>query len=73
MVLLISTVGVKMGSDAGPLTSILAGMMPLIRSKMNEVDEKTLQTIANIMAQAFEKVSDPDISESEFAVWLKFE
>lgn len=73
MVMLISTVGVKMGSDTGPLTSILAGMMPLIRTKVGEVDEKTLQTIANIMAQAFEKVSNPEVSESEFAEWLKFD
>jgi hypothetical protein len=52
---------------------IFMGMMPLIRSKVNEVDEKTLQQLSNIMAQAFEKVSDPNVSESEFSEWLKFD
>ena len=60
-----------MGSDG--FSGILSGMMPLIRSKVNEVDEKTLQQISNIMAQAFEKVSDPTISEANFSEWLKFE
>lgn len=62
-----------MGSDATPITSILSGMMPLIRSKVNEVDEKTLQNVSNVLAQAFEKVSDPSVSESDFAEWLKFD
>lgn len=52
---------------------MLMGMMPLIRSKLDEVDEKTLATLANVMAQAFEKVSDPAVSEAEFQEWLKFD
>lgn len=55
------------------MAGMLMGMMPLIRSKIDEVDEKTLATLANIMAQAFEKVSDPSVSETEFEEWLKFD
>jgi len=73
MSLLISLVGTRMGNDASPMSSILAGMMPLIRSKVNEVDEHTLQNVSNILAQAFEKVSDPNVSESDFSEWLKFD
>lgn len=61
-----------MGSGS-PFSSILSGMMPLIRQKMNEVDEKQLQTLCNVMAQAFEKVSDPNVSEEEFSEWMKSE
>jgi len=57
----------------GPMVSMMLGMMPLIRSKVNEVDPQTLQQLCNIMAQAFEKVSDPTVSEAEFNEWLKFE
>jgi len=73
MVQLISLVGTKMGSDASPISSILAGMMPLIRSKVDDVDETTLKNVSNVLAQAFEKVSDPSVSESDFAEWLKFD
>lgn len=61
-----------MGGNS-PMAGMLMGMMPLIRSKIDEVDEKTLATLANIMAQAFEKVSDPSVSETEFEEWLKFD
>ena len=71
MVALIDTVGTRMGSDG--FGSILKGMMPLIRSKVREVDEPILQNLCNIMAQAFEKVSDPNVSEADFSEWLKFE
>lgn len=71
MVALIDTVRTRMGD--GPMISMMLGMMPLIRSKVNEVDEKTLQQLCNLMAQAFEKVSDPNVSESEFSEWLKFD
>jgi len=71
MVALIDTVGMRMGNDG--MGSIIKGMMPLIRSKVNNVDEKTLQQITNLMAQAFEKVSDPNVSEADFTEWLKFE
>jgi hypothetical protein len=71
MIALIDTVKTRMGSDG--ISGIMTGMMPLIRSKVNEVDEKTLQQISNIMAQAFEKVSDPNVSEAEFTEWLKFD
>ena len=71
MVQLIDTVRSRMGE--GPMVSMMLGMMPLIRSKINDVDEKTLQQLSNIMAQAFEKVSDPSVSESDFAEWLKFD
>lgn len=60
-----------MGGDS--FSGILMGMMPLVRSKVNEVEEVQLQQIANIMAQAFDKVSDPKVSESDFAEWLKFD
>jgi hypothetical protein len=56
------------GSPFGP---ILIGMMPLIRQKIGEVDEKQLATLCNIMAQAFEKVSDSNVSEDEFSEWMK--
>lgn len=56
-----------------PFSSILSGMMPLIRQKINEVDEKQLQTLCNVMAQAFEKVSDPSITEAEFTEWMNSE
>lgn len=69
---LISTVCGKMGNNS-PISMMFVGMMPLIRTKLNEIDEKTLQNISNVMAQAFEKVSDPEVSESDFAEWLKFE
>jgi len=71
MVALIDTVTQRMGGDG--MGAILKGMMPLIRSKVNEVEEPTLQNLCNIMAQAFEKVSDPNVSEADFAEWLKFE
>lgn len=61
-----------MGGDS-PMSAMLSGMMPLIRSKINEVDERTLSTLSNVMAQAFEKVSDPKVSESDFEEWLKFD
>lgn len=72
MVLLIDTVRTRMGGDS-PMSAMLMGMMPLIRSKVNEVDEKNLKQLANIMAQAFEKVSDDDVTESDFSEWLKFD
>lgn len=71
MIGLIDLVRTRMGD--GPMVSMMLGMMPLIRSKVNEVDEKTLQNLCSIMAQAFDKVSDPNVSESDFAEWLKFE
>jgi len=71
MVALIDTVRTRMGD--GPMVSMMLGMMPLIRSKVNEVDPKTLEQLCNLMAQAFEKVSDPTVSESDFSEWLKFE
>lgn len=71
MVALIDTVRTRMGD--GPMVSMMLGMMPLIRSKVNEVDPQTLQQLCNIMAQAFEKVSDPNVSEADFSEWLKFE
>ena len=52
---------------------MLVGMMPLIRSKINEVDPTILKQLSNIMAQAFEKVSDDSVAESDFAEWLKFD
>ena len=61
-----------MGSGS-PMSGMLMGMMPLIRSKLAEVDEKSLSTLANVMAQAFEKVSDPAVTEKEFEEWLKFD
>ena len=70
MVLLIDTVCTRMGGDS--FATILKGMMPLIRSKVAEVDGKTIETISNIMAQAFEKVSDPKVSEADFREWLEF-
>lgn len=72
MGLLIGAINSKMGSGS-PMGGMLMGMMPLIRSKIDEVDENTLATLANIMAQAFEKVSDPTVNESEFTEWLKFD
>lgn len=72
MALLISMVNTKMGSGS-PMAGMLMGMMPLIRSKLDEVDEKSLSTLANVMAQAFEKVSDSAITEKEFEEWLKFD
>lgn len=55
------------------MSAMLMGMMPYIRTKIDEVDEKTLSHLANVMAQAFEKVSDSSVSEAEFAEWLKFD
>lgn len=72
MTALIDTVRTRMGGDS-PMSAMLMGMMPLIRSKINEVDEKTIQTLSNVMAQAFEKVSDEKVTEEEFAEWLKFD
>jgi len=61
-----------MGHD-NPMAGMLMGMMPLIRSKVNDVEPKVLENLCNIMAQAFEKVSDPTVSEKDFEEWLKFE
>ena len=61
-----------MGGDS-PMSAMLMGMMPLIRSKVNEVEPATLKQLSNIMAQAFDKVSDDSVSESDFAEWLKFD
>jgi len=72
MVQLIDLVRVRMGND-GPMIGMMLGMMPLIRSKVNEVDPKTLRDLCNVMAQAFDKVSDPKVTEADFAEWLKFE
>jgi len=72
MALLIGAVNLKMGKDT-PVMAMFAGMMPYIRTKLDEVDESSLASLANIMAQAFEKVSDPQVSESDFQEWLKFE
>lgn len=55
------------------MSAMLMGMMPLIRSKVNEVDDKNLKQLCTIMAQAFEKVSDENVSEEDFAEWLKFD
>lgn len=55
------------------MSAMLMGMMPLIRSKVTEVDEKNMKQLANIMAQAFEKVSDDGVSEADFSEWLKFD
>ena len=59
-----------MGKDS-PMSAMLMGMMPLIRMKVLEVDSKSLETLANVMAQAFEKVSDNAISEDSFREWLE--
>ena len=59
--------------NGNPMGAMLSGMMPYVRTKLDEVDEKTLSTLANVMAQAFEKVSDSSVSESEFQEWLKFD
>lgn len=72
MIALIDTVRTKMG-DGSPMSAMLMGMMPLIRSKVNEVDETTMKTLSNVMAQAFDKVSDDSVTEQEFAEWLKFD
>lgn len=72
MIALIDTVRGKMG-DGSPMSAMLMGMMPLIRSKVNEIDTATLKQLSNVMAQAFEKVSDDDVSESDFQEWLKFD
>ena len=61
-----------MGGD-NPMSAMLMGMMPLIRSKVVDVDESTIQNLSNVMAQAFEKVSDPNVTEDDFAEWLKFD
>jgi hypothetical protein len=73
MAALIGAVNNKMGGGANPMSAMLMGMMPYIRTKIDEIDEKTLSHLANVMAQAFEKVSDPAVSESEFTEWLKLE
>lgn len=72
MGLLIGAINSKMG-NGNPMGAMLLGMMPYIRTKLDEVDENTLSTIANLMAQAFEKVSDNKVSESEFELWLRFD
>jgi len=54
-----------------PMSAMLSGMMPLFRMKLGEIDEHQLETLANVLAQAFEKVSDPTVSESEFKEWLE--
>jgi len=72
MIALIDMVRTRMGND-GPMVGMMLGMMPLIRSKVNDVEPKTLEQLCSIMAQAFDKVSDPKISESDFAEWLKFD
>lgn len=53
------------------MSAMLSGMMPLFRMKLGEIDEHQLETLANVLAQAFEKVSDPTVSESEFKEWLE--
>lgn len=55
------------------MSAMLMGMMPLIRSKIGDVDDKTIKQLCTVMAQAFDKVSDETVSESEFAEWLKFD
>ena len=72
MGLLIGAINSKMG-NGNPMGAMLMGMMPYIRTKLDEVDEKNLSTLANLMAQAFEKVSDSSVSESDFNEWLKFD
>lgn len=72
MIALIDTVRTKMG-DGSPMSAMLMGMMPLVRSKLNEVDSATLKQLSNVMAQAFDKVSDDSVSEQDFAEWLKFD
>lgn len=72
MIALIDLVRDKMGSDS-PMSAMLRGMMPLVRSKINEVEDKNLKQLATIMAQAFDKVSDDAVSESDFAEWLKLD
>lgn len=72
MVMLIDTVRTKMGGD-NPMSAMLMGMMPLIRSKIGDVDDKTIKQLSTVMAQAFDKVSDDQVSESDFAEWLKFD
>jgi hypothetical protein len=46
-------------------------MMPLIRTKLDEVEPESLATLSNMMAQAFEKVSDPTVTEASFNEWLE--
>jgi len=59
-----------MGND-NPMSAMFTGMMPLIRTKLGDIDEHQLETLANVLAQAFEKVSDPAVSVSEFKEWLE--
>jgi hypothetical protein len=53
------------------MTAMLMGMMPLIRTKLDEVEPESLATLSNMMAQAFEKVSDPTVTEASFNEWLE--
>lgn len=61
-----------MGGSNGvsPMVGMLAGMMPLVQTKVMEVEPETMAALATLMAESFSRVANKDYSLSEFENWL---
>jgi hypothetical protein len=62
----------KMGGNNGisPMMGMLAGMMPLVQSKIMEVSPENMESLATIMAESFSRVANNNYSVEEFDKWL---
>lgn len=52
------------------MMGMLAGMMPLVESKIGDVSEENMTALATIMAESFARVANPEYSVDEFDKWL---
>lgn len=52
------------------MMGMLTGMMPLVETKIMEVSPENMEALAKIMAESFQRVSNPEYSVAEFDTWL---
>lgn len=58
------------GSGVSPMMGMLAGMMPLVETKIMEVSEENMSALATIMSESFSRVANPEYTLEEFDKWL---
>lgn len=58
------------GNGISPMMGMIAGMMPLVQTKVMEVEPATMEALATLMAESFSRVANKDYSVSEFETWL---
>jgi hypothetical protein len=58
------------GNGISPMMGMIAGMMPLVQTKVMEVEPATMEALATLMSESFMRVANNDYSISEFEKWL---